>query len=120
MIRLLLQPEEKRVANDRKMLDRLMALGEDRLEQFLQELVNNPAVVNAFNNAVKRAGDAKTRAEDTFKQVLNAAQIPQTDVLAELNERIALLENKIADLTPRLQAFVERALATKPTDPPNT
>lgn len=108
------------MADNRKLLDRLMALGEDRLEQLLQDLVNNPAIIDAFNNALARASQAKGRAEEVFKQVLKAAQIPQTDVIAELHERITLLENKISDLAPRLQAFAERAqAAAKPMQPPS-
>lgn len=93
---------------DRNLLDRLMALGEDRLEQFLQDVVNNPAITAAFGDAAERLQTARDRAESNFKDLLSAASIPDSETLSALTDRIADLETAIAELGPRIQALANR------------
>lgn len=96
------------MSKDRNLLDRLMALGEDRLEQFLQDVVNNPSVTAAFGDAAERVKQARDRAESNFKDLLSAASIPDSETLAALTDRIADLETAIVDLGPRIQALANR------------
>lgn len=100
------------MASDRNLIDRLTALGEDRLEQLLQDFVNSDGFVNAVENFAQRAQETRGRLETGFRQLLQAASITDEDALDDLTDRIQLLERTIADLTPRLQAMTERLAAS--------
>jgi nucleoside-triphosphatase THEP1 len=94
---------------DRNLVEKLMSLGEDRLEAVFQELMGNPKVLAAFGQVLQRTQEARGRLETTLSQVYAWANLPTRDEVGRLERQIDDLESRIERLVDRAEALVQAA-----------
>lgn len=97
-------------ADDRNLIEKLMSLGEDRLESVFQELMGNPKVLSAFGQVLQRTQEARGRLEISLSQVYAWANLPTRDEVGRLERQVDDLESRIERLLGRVESLVAAAV----------
>jgi polyhydroxyalkanoate synthesis regulator phasin len=85
-------PEEKNI------IERLIGMGEERLETIVQELLTNPKVIQVMSKVIQRTQEARTLLEERLRQVYQLANIPTQAELKRLEDKLVELEHRLASL----------------------
>lgn len=113
------------MADDRNLVDRLIALGEERLESVVQELVTNPKVMRALSSVMQRTQQARNALTQSLQQMYTWVNLPTEADLAQLVQHVEKLEARLSSVSTQLDRVLnatapQPAAAQPATDTANT
>lgn len=100
-------------SEEKNLLERLIAMGEERLESFVQELLTNPRVIQVMSRVIQRTQETRNLLEERLRQVYQLANIPTQADLKRLEEKLASLESRVSELTRAPRATQRKARPKK-------
>jgi polyhydroxyalkanoate synthesis regulator phasin len=83
---------------ERNLIERLIGMGEERLEAIIQELLTNPRVIQVMSKVIQRTQEARNLLEERLRQVYQLANIPTQADLKRLEDKLVELERRLAEL----------------------
>jgi polyhydroxyalkanoate synthesis regulator phasin len=98
------------MTNDRGILDRIRARGEEVLTQVSAEITSNPR----FAKAVEGAMRGKERLEEGMGRALKQMNLPTRSELKRALARIESLEREVAELKAKAKAKARPAARRRP------
>lgn len=100
---------------DRSLADKIVELGEERLQKLMQELMQNPRILKAISDAIKTGTQARENITGVLKGITQMLNLPgledvqrMENTLAELGEKLADGESRLDKLTAALAAKADR------------
>lgn len=85
-------------SDEKNLIERLIGMGEERLEAFVQELLTNPRVIQVMSKVIQRTQEARNLLEERLRQIYQLANIPTQADLKRLEEKLSELENRLQAL----------------------
>jgi chromosome segregation ATPase len=111
--------KEKAMNEDQaKVLHRFVNTTEERIASFAKTLLSNENFVNALTNLIARTLDIKSSWDNNLKVALSSMNIPSTQDIKRLREKIADLDDLIEDLHDKISELEDKIgmlLDEKPT-----
>jgi polyhydroxyalkanoate synthesis regulator phasin len=98
------------MTNDKGLIDRLRARGEEVFTQVSAELMSNPRFMKAMEGALK----GKERVDSAVARAIKSMNIPTRTEFKRALRRIDALEGEVADLEAKLKK-VQGAVRTRKT-----
>ena len=106
---------------EKSLSDRIVELGEERLQKLMQEITQNPRVLKALGDAIKTGGQARDSIVGALKGISQMLNLPGMEdlhrletALAELGEKLSDTESRIEKLAAALAGKVRAKMATAP------
>jgi polyhydroxyalkanoate synthesis regulator phasin len=93
---------------DNPLLKKLLSQSEDQLGKLAAQLVGNPAFVSALQKAVSSAIEAKGFLDRQVGGALQSMQVPTTQDMQKLNDRLDELERIFEGLSAKVDVIATR------------
>jgi hypothetical protein len=100
------------------LLKKALSAGEERVGKVVAAVLSNEQIMARIQRAMTAALEARAMAEKALKGALQAVNLPTTDDVAELKQRLAELETLIDGLASRLDQGGEKTAAPPPAEGP--
>lgn len=91
---------------DNPVMKKLVATGEERLGQLVQQLMSNEKFVAGIQSIVSKALSAKGTVDKSIRSALSAMNLPSTGDLETLREKIDELESVLGTLEAKIDQLV--------------
>jgi len=85
------------------LVKKALAAGEERVGKIVTAVLSNERVMAGVQTAVSSAVNARTALEKGVRSAMQAVNLPTTEDVAELKQRLAELESIIDGLAARLE-----------------
>ena len=92
----------------KKFLERWRDAGEEKLQDFVDELLSNPRFAETFGRTIAQAGSAKKKFDRNLRVALNLANVPTKADYEDLVRKVVKLGDAVAKLELRLDAIAGR------------
>ncbi|MGH7857530.1 MAG: hypothetical protein ACREQY_09380 [Candidatus Binatia bacterium] len=94
---------------DRNLFQRLYEMGEDRVNQFTEELLSSPRFAEVLGTTLHKAMETKGRVDRNMQTVLSLLNLPSKADYKKLSTKIEALQGSLVNLNIKL----DRILATQ-------
>lgn len=92
---------------DNPMMKKLVATGEERIGKVVQQLMSNEKFVSGIQTMVTKALSAKGVLDKSIRSALSAMNLPSTDDLEVLQEKVNELEKVLASLEDKIDSLAD-------------
>lgn len=93
---------------DNGLVKGLLNLGEERMGEVVAQLLANERFVAAMQGAITGGLQAKRSVDKNVSRLLDMANVPTLEDVYQLREKLAELEDLLADVLDRVQHLDER------------
>ena len=92
---------------DNAMMKKLVATGEQRIGQLVQQLMSNEKFVTGIQTIVGRALSAKGSVDKSIRTALSAMNLPSTGDLETVREKIEELEKVLGQVEGKIDELMQ-------------
>ncbi len=92
---------------DNPMMKKLVATGEQRIGQLVQQLMSNEKFVTGVQTIVGRALSAKGSVDKSIRTALSAMNLPSTGDLETVREKIEELEKVLGQVEGKIDELMQ-------------
>jgi polyhydroxyalkanoate synthesis regulator phasin len=92
---------------DNPMMKKLVATGEERIGKLVQQLMSNEKFVSGIQTMVTKGLSAKGALDKSIRTALSAMNLPSTDDLEVLQEKVNELEKVLASLEDKIDSLAD-------------
>ncbi len=90
-------------SSEQKILDKILELGENRVQELLEELSSNPLILEAFSNAVTKGTHARDVFIGVIRGVMAKVEVPESADLEKLNRSIKDLRKSVSVMEEKIK-----------------
>lgn len=105
------------MSEEKSIVERIISLGEGRVETLLQDMMANPKVMEAFGKVVQRTQDAREALTKNLRQMYSWANLPSQDDLQKFSRTLDNLDARLDDIERRIEDIGKKTSAKKAAAP---
>ena len=104
------------MSENKGLLGRIVAAGQDAAEDFKDELFGNPKFANMLSQAIERVRNARRTFDTNLQLAFNALNLPTRADYASLLGKIDKMNQAVSDLESRIDDLIASAERLSPSD----